>query len=520
MKVLITTSGLGNRLGNVTKYTNKSLVRIGKIPAISHIINSYPKDTEFIITTGYHGDHVKQFVELAHNDRKVTFVDVDKYEGPGSSLLYSMNCAKNYLQSEFIFHACDSIVKSAINFQDGNVCVSSQKDDNSQYRTLVLFNNSILNIEEKGSLYYKDIHIGIVKIKDYEKFWEISDSLLRDFPSDTSLSDCHVINRLIESGVMFYNKSINDWFDIGNSKSLSDAKNYFEKETNFKILDKEEENIFLFNDYVIKFFFNANIVKNRVDRLKHLKNYGPELINSTENFYKYKFVDGELASHNTDCNLFYSLLNDLQSNFWNEIECDSSFYNKTKKFYFDKTKERVNLFFKQRNKNYENIKINGLHIDNFEILLSKIPEELICTNKKYYFHGDFILDNLIIQNNKFKFLDWRQDFCGELNGGDVYYDLAKLNHSLHFDHDLITNNNFYIKENNNEICIDLLCKFSSIDKKEKYNIFLKENGYDINKINILTSLIWLNMSPLHVYPLNKFLFFLGIYTLQKHINEL
>jgi dTDP-glucose pyrophosphorylase len=37
-KVLLTTSGLGSRLGNLTKFTNKSLVRIGDKPVISHII--------------------------------------------------------------------------------------------------------------------------------------------------------------------------------------------------------------------------------------------------------------------------------------------------------------------------------------------------------------------------------------------------------------------------------------------------------------------------------------------------
>ena len=62
--VLITTSGLGNRLGNITKYTNKALVRLGKVATISRIIESYPQDTKFIMTIGYYGDHIKQYVPL------------------------------------------------------------------------------------------------------------------------------------------------------------------------------------------------------------------------------------------------------------------------------------------------------------------------------------------------------------------------------------------------------------------------------------------------------------------------
>jgi len=37
-KVLITTSGLGSRLGELTNYTNKSLIRIANKPAISYIV--------------------------------------------------------------------------------------------------------------------------------------------------------------------------------------------------------------------------------------------------------------------------------------------------------------------------------------------------------------------------------------------------------------------------------------------------------------------------------------------------
>ena len=88
-KVLLTTSGLGSRLGNLTKFTNKSLVRVGDKPAISYIIESYPKDVEFVVTIGHYGSHVKQYLSMAHADRKIQFVEVDNYMGEGSSLLYS-----------------------------------------------------------------------------------------------------------------------------------------------------------------------------------------------------------------------------------------------------------------------------------------------------------------------------------------------------------------------------------------------------------------------------------------------
>ena len=62
-KVLITTSGIGSRLGEITKYTNKALVRIGDKPCISHIIEKYPIESKFVVTLGYFADQVKDFLE-------------------------------------------------------------------------------------------------------------------------------------------------------------------------------------------------------------------------------------------------------------------------------------------------------------------------------------------------------------------------------------------------------------------------------------------------------------------------
>ena len=41
------------------------------------------------------------------------------------------------------------------------------------------------------------------------------------------------------------------------------------------------------------------------------------------------------------------------------------------------------------------------------------------------FHGDLHFENIIANKNKFTLLDWREDFSGLKNYGDLYYDLAK-----------------------------------------------------------------------------------------------
>ena len=78
-KVLITTSGIGSRLGKLTQYTNKSLVRVGDKPPISYIVEKYSEDIEFVITLGHFGQYIKQYLELVYPNRNFTFVEIDNY---------------------------------------------------------------------------------------------------------------------------------------------------------------------------------------------------------------------------------------------------------------------------------------------------------------------------------------------------------------------------------------------------------------------------------------------------------
>lgn len=115
-------------------------------------------------------------------------------------------------------------------------------------------------------------------------------------------------------------------------------------------------------------------------------------------------------------------------------------------------------------------------------------------------------------------IDWREEFGNSLEYSDPYYDLAKLRHSIYFNHENISNKLYTIKELDNpkdEIILDMKCNYNLINQIEDYNIFIKENGYNLNKINIITGLIWFNMAPLHEFPISNFLFNLGKFTIYK-----
>ena len=216
--VLITTSGIGSRLGDFSQFTNKSLVVLGGKPAISHIIEKYPKDSEYVITLGYFGEHIREFLELAYPERNFIYVDVFPYEGEGSSLAYSMLCAKEHLQKPFIFHACDSLIlKSSIPMVDSNWVAGYVGKDASNYTSFDTQRDLVERFNPKGMTNFDFIHIGVVGIFSFNEFWEKLREMITYDPNNNILNDVSVLNELVKKGIEIKVKIFDDWIDIGNS---------------------------------------------------------------------------------------------------------------------------------------------------------------------------------------------------------------------------------------------------------------------------------------------------------------
>lgn len=509
-KVLITTSGLGSRLGELTDYTNKSLIRINDKPSLSHIIESYNQNVEFVVTLGHFGSHVKQFLEITYPDHKFTFVKIDNFKGDGSSLGYSISKCESELNCPFIFHASDTIIEDYEFITPyKNYVVCSDKEENSQYRTVKNEKNRLIKINEKGEINFKLSYVGIAGIFDHKLFFQKLKDLLSSNHKDTS--DVHCINEMTPKVNFDVIEIKNDnWFDIGNVTELSRTKKSLPK--SIEVLDKKDESIFIYDDCVIKFFSNPELVSNRVKRAKELGDIVPKIIDHKENFYKYKKVEGHLFAHSVRYNSFENFLKWSKENLW-KLKNDDKIFDKCYDFYINKTKKRINDYLKtNQDVNY----INGETIPSVNELIDKIDFNWLCDGIPSQFHGDFILDNVIETDNGFCLIDWRQDFAGDLSVGDIYYDLAKLNHNLTVNHEIVSNNLFNSDANNCFIYTNTILN----ECKTILDSFILQSRYDLNKVNILTSIIWLNMAPLHEHPFSNFLFNFGKYNLYRNLSKI
>lgn len=521
MKVLIPTSGLGSRLGDLTRYTNKALVKIGDKPVISHIIDMYPT-ADFVVTLGYLGDYVKQFLTLCYPDKNFEFIQVDPYEGPGSSLLKSISFAKDVLQCPFIFHVCDTVVEKLDLKLDCNWMACGISDKSDIFRTVVVKGsygsniNKIASINEKGELNYDYVYLGVAGIVDYETFWSNLLNIISNNIS-TDLSDCHVFKNMLSECDINVN-FIDDWHDTGSITNLNCTRSFYKQ--SYDVLDKYEEAIYFVGDVVIKFFVDEFVCKNRVRRAALLNGLIPELMGSTKNFYKYKLADGELLSHSVSEHKVCALIEWAEKNLWIPVDTDRTlFYERCRDFYITKTRLRIQKFLSMNNISDDTVNINDMTVPPCDQIMNAIDWDMICKTDPVRFHGDFILDNILYKDGSFILLDWRQDFAGDVDVGDIYYDIAKLNHNLIFNHAIISNNGYQIYISDDGITCDLFRSHNMMLYQQALMDWLESKGYNSNKIRLLTYLIWINMSPLHTYPLNKFLFYFGKYNLWRELCQ-
>ena len=505
-KVLISTAGVGQRLGFTTEFTNKALIRVGKKPALAYVIESYPDEVPLVILTGHFGSQVEDFVKLVYPKRKnIEFVVVDKYDGKGASLGYSMLKAKNRLQCPFIYHAADSIVVHPVPKPEKNWVGGYKGDvDATQYRSWQIVDEQTITLSEKGAIDFDYLHIGIAGINDYKKFWSILARLYRENPHDDHLNDCSVIVEMIKGKITFDIVNFPVWHDVGNVTSLHRARELMADK--FHNLDKVDESIFLFEKFVVKFFANEKTVKERITRGKLLDGLVPPIEGVVKNFYRYKFVPGSLYSRVATPQDFRNFLAWAKTNLWKKTRevTDAEFKSVCCDFYEKKTKERVKQFLKYNTMRDEAHVINGEEVPSVDDMLRMVDFGYLADTKQRQFHGDFVLDNIVKTTSGYCLMDWRQNFGGLLKAGDMYYDLAKLNHNLTVNHDVVLNNGFTIKVGAHSIVCDIMRKDNLVRCGEILREFVRAEGLDMKKVELLTPIIWLNMAPLHHHPFNLF----------------
>ena len=519
-KVFIPCAGLGSRLVDLTKNYNKAMVSLGHKPLISYIIEHFTSKTEFVIALGYKGNLLKEFLIKTYPNFKFNFVNISTFRGSGASLGLTILSCEKYLNERFIFCACDSISKNKLKKCNENwVGVSNSKVNLKHYRSIKRNQKFLDKIYPKNSNLDALPYIGIAGIKSYKEFWYyLKNTNIQNF----KMGEIYSINQIAKNTKVHIRKF--DWIDGGNLKDLTLNQNKF-LSTEINILPKDNENIWFVNGKVIKYSKNKTFISERVSRAKKLYPFVPKIISYSDNMYAYKFIKGSVFSKNPNIKSLNNLLIFCKKFWKNQKNLDlNRFYEDCYNFYYNKTLDRIRQF-NSKNKKPEKIKsINNICVEKINFLMNQINWDNLQKGIPVRFHGDLHFENIIVTyKNHFKFLDWRQNFSGNLLTGDIYYDLAKIYHGIIVSHEQVKSNNFYVNYiDENKVNIKININKSLRNCEQFFRTWILENNYDLEKVITLTSLIYINIAPLHHYPYNEFLYYLGklILTNEKNKNEI
>lgn len=521
--VVIPAAGLGSRLGEFTKNYSKAMCTLGKKPIISHIIEKFDESDEIIVLLGYKGDLLKQAVSACHPEMNIKFVTVDNFDGPGSGLGYSLYCAKEYLQKPFIFWSCDTILDLDVDMFDYStnwmIGSTSKTEYFDNYRHIMTSIDEVVailpkNIQNSHGIY---CYTGVSYINDFEEFWDsYSDSFIEN-------GESYGLNAILAAGKKIRCYDMANWLDVGNLTIFEQTKKKYSEQMEETILEKPDEAIWFVGGKVIKFHISEKFISDRVERFKSLlsdeqKHAGielPELISYTKNTYTYRRAPGIIASKVINNKMLYDILHRYLDTIETVELSDKEKIAIYNDFYKDKTISRIEKYCKDFSDiDNDNVVINGHRCISAKTLIEKLDWENLAKHGVFTnnYHGDFHLENILVNNDKFIMLDWRQNF-GKTMVGDAYYDIAKMWHSLIVNHNMVKDELFVVKNiSQNEIKIDIHRTWIDTECEKELEYYIQSSErYDINIAKLMTAIIFLNIAACHIYPYSKFLFYLGKY---------
>jgi len=454
MKLCILAAGFGTR--NTTyKNLHKALLPIENKSAIGLIIENTPKDWEIIIAVGHLADQIKTYISYVFPDRNIRFVHDLNPKSPEGSLM----CCKDYLNGPFIFTSVDTILSE--NFTP----VESDWLGVDKYNTVSY--DAVLGGLERINV--PPIFIGTAGIFDTKSFWNNLDK-----------------EKSFRNIFREFKLKVFTWKDIG-----SDS-NYKSVNPSVLSLPKTNQTLYSENGKIVKWFESDDTASNLMKRAD-IKNFPLVLLN--ENMVGYERIEGELL---TDC--FNTRIFDCLENSIVNLDLDISL--DCKEMYQDKTYQRVE-------------KLLGGKDDEIYSLLSKIDWDDI--NNNYIlseFHGDFQPENIIVTDTGIVPIDWRETFGGQIQFGDLYYDLAKFHHACLVSNRIIQEDRYEI----NPPKIDFIDNL--MNYHDQLELFCIRNDISWKKVCILSALQYISIAVL--YDNNKyreFLFQLGKSLLHVLLEE-
>ena len=452
-----------------------------------------------------------------YKDTKIKIKDLDVLDDLGHTLYFAMK---------------EKTVPAVVNFADTIVLDENLIDSNkdtvfysedypSDVWTFFEINDGMItSIDDKIEIYReekKKFFVGVFVILDCAFFCKCLEQAFA--VKNRSMSTFYYALCRYSEKYPFAAQKADQWFDIGHAETYYNTKlevkarefNHITVDKNRGILKKTSDDKDKFIGEILWYLkLPADIEYVRPRIFGYSVSYNNPYISME--YYAYHtihelFLYGDLNYH--QWNAVFDKIRFVCSDFRRYSVKDDGIQQALKDMYYTKTLKRMEMlktdvrfhsFFEKP------IQINGVRYrclnDIAESLGKVIPEMLFDVDEFHIIHGDLCFANVMVDsNNSFiKVIDPRGKFGKYDIYGDTRYELAKLLHSVDGKYDFIIKNLFTLEYDEENAMIS----YGILDRKREfdlYKLFLKvffdEIGENLKKIELIESLLFLSMIPLH-----------------------
>ncbi|MEZ4873226.1 MAG: NTP transferase domain-containing protein [Bdellovibrionales bacterium] len=513
-KVCILTAGVGSRMGIYADLTNKVLLPLCDKAIISHIIEKFP-NKKFVVAVGFESQQVKDYIGMAHPEIDVTFVEVNPYQGPGSGPGYSLSCCEPYLHEPFVLVCGDTLWSEEIDIEEpGNWMGTYQfrDEDKSSYCLVeTKKDGSILKLWDKQEVQSVNpiyAYTGLSKIEDTNTFFRgLRNGTL--IAGEWQLSNGH--QALIDEGKLV-TYLMPTWVDVG---TIDRYRRALALQSEYYDFSKNDEMFYEVNEHVIKFFKDKKTLRDRVHRAKEFYPLFPKIDKETEHFYSYKKIPGKILYECIDASLLQQFLHFLEVEVWHTRSMDlKSYTSLCHIFYYEKTQERIKKISQRHTDLFTPVMYQGALLDP-KVVISNINWNLLEQGVPVRFHGDLQFENVLfdIETHQFTLIDIRQNFAGDTEVGDLYYDLGKMYMGMICNLSRVRKKQFHYEKIGDEVLVEF--PDLSLELQDQFKNYVYSKGLDFNKVKLMAGLIMVNMAGLHTQPLDLALWYFGLNQIRK-----
>lgn len=520
------------------KIVPEELQKIGKLPAIIYPINQKitfeyiydqykDKGYEVDVVCYENADKVKRRLE-GYAAKNVKTLVLPELRDLGYTILYAIENVEEPIIINFadtiVLDSIDSIKGDAFFCQEDSVCETWTYFDESNGEITAIYDKEKADKETKKRLF-----VGVFQIADTAFFAECLKNALLE--KNASISSFYRALQCYSVTHPMLAIQTDKWFDIGHEDKYYDSSLEVKaREFNHITIDKNRGILRKTSEDKDKFIGEIRWYLKLPSDIEYVR---PRIF-SYSTSYEAPYVNMEYYAYHTVHEMF--LYGDLSAKQWADIFARIRFIYQDFERYTvegDNIKSSLeDMYLTKTLQRFEKLK-KDTHFYQFfdkpilvnnklykplneiiDILKRVIPENLYDVAKFNIIHGDLCFANIMVDSNLsfVKVIDPRGKFGAYDIYGDSRYELAKLFHSVDGKYDFIIKDLFDLKFDINKPSIE----YSIKDRIRSYNVydiflevFREDIGRNLKKIELIESLLFLSMIPLHGESLKHQLIMLG-----------